>query len=330
MNRSPRHPRIDIHRSVSVVSQELKEGTGRSLFGNPLVLPAPDGGYVHHSQVGETRLGKVQFGPEGLDIEVGSHDVGEYAKRKLCCQREMHTQTLQNACMTEEPFDDRPEAAKRLEQARKARGFATAKDATEYFGWNYVSYTQHESGDRGLSRAASKYADGLRVSVAWLQFGEGKGPDGQTIAPEPARVALVPGRELISSSQKMPVYAAAMGGDGHIIISFEQIDEIKRPAELENVKGGYGLLIKGSSMVPALWEGDMALVNPHLPPAREFNHIFYHEPPNSAEVEAIVKQLDGWNDREWTLTQWQPHRTWKESRQVWRVCHRVVGKYDRR
>jgi len=231
--------------------------------------------------------------------------------------------------MTTEAFDDRPEPAKRLEEARLARGFKEAKEATTFFGWNYVSYTQHESGLRGLSRAAKTYAEGYRVSEGWLLTGEGKGPDGTLIAPTAEKVSIVPGSDLVST-QKMPVYAAAMGGDGHIIVSFDQIDEIKRPAELENVKGGYGLLIKGTSMVPALWEGDMALVNPHLAPAREFNHIFYHEPPNSSEVEAIVKQLDNWNDRDWTLTQWNPHRTWKESRQVWRVCHRVVGKYDRR
>lgn len=231
--------------------------------------------------------------------------------------------------MTNEEFDDRPGQAKRLEEARLARGFAKAKDATNYFGWNYVTYTQHESGERGISRAVGKYAQGYRVSEGWLLTGEGKGPEGDVILPDRETVSLVPGRELISAT-RMPVYAAAMGGDGHIIVSFDQIDEIKRPAELENVKGGYGLLIKGSSMVPALWEGDMALVNPHLPPAREFNHIFYHEPPHSSDVEAMVKQLDSWNDRDWTLTQWNPKNTWKESRQVWRVCHRVVGKYDRR
>ena len=241
----------------------------------------------------------------------------------------MHIETLQNASMPKTDFDDRPEPAKRLEQARIARGFKDAKDATNYFGWNYVTYTQHESGARGITRMSGAYAEGYRVSEGWLLTGEGKGPDGTIIAPAPAKVSIVPGTELVTA-QKMPVYAAAMGGDGHIVVSFDQIDEIKRPAELENVRGGYGLLIKGSSMVPALWEGDMALVNPHLPPAREFNHIFYHEPPHSAEVEAIVKQLDNWNDREWTLTQWNPAKTWKESRQIWQVCHRVVGKYDRR
>jgi phage repressor protein C with HTH and peptisase S24 domain len=225
--------------------------------------------------------------------------------------------------------DDRPDAAKRLEQARIARGFDTAKDAARFFGWPYITYAQHESGERGLTRAASKYAQGLRVSEGWLLLGEGQGPDGEIIAPPKPVVQLVPGADLVSR-QKMPVYAAAQGGDGHIIVSFEQIDEVKRPAELENVKGGYGLLIKGVSMVPALWEGDMALVNPHLPPARQKNVILYHTPPNGGEVEAIVKQLNNWTDREWFLQQYNPPLEFKEYRQEWPICHRVVGKYDGR
>lgn len=88
----------------------------------------------------------------------------------------MHTDSVQNAAMTQ---DLRPDAAKRLEQARIARGFKTARDAADYFGWKYVSYTQHESGERGLSRAASQYAKAFRVSAGWLLTGEGKSPDGE-------------------------------------------------------------------------------------------------------------------------------------------------------
>lgn len=72
--------------------------------------------------------------------------------------------------------DDRPDAAKRLEQARLARGFETAKDAARYFGWTYESYIQHENGTRGLSRAAGRYAKSLKVSEGWLLTGEGQGP----------------------------------------------------------------------------------------------------------------------------------------------------------
>src|SRR5690606_18709026 len=114
----------------------------------------------------------------------------------------------------------------------------------------------------------------LGTTASWLLTGDGPAPEG---APAPAKptTSLIPGHELLGTGT-MPVYAAAMGGDGHVIVSFDEIDRVKRPAELENVKGGYGLLIKGTSMVPALNEGDTALVNPHLPPARGANVILYH------------------------------------------------------
>lgn len=75
-------------------------------------------------------------------------------------------------------FDDRPDFAKRLEKARIARGFLTAKDAARRHGWVYETYIQHEQGIRGISRAASKYAKAFKVSEAWLLTGEGPGITG--------------------------------------------------------------------------------------------------------------------------------------------------------
>lgn len=72
-------------------------------------------------------------------------------------------------------YDDRPDFAKRLEKARKDRGFRTPKDAARFFDWSYETYIQHEQGIRGISRAASKYAKAFRVSEAWLLTGESIG-----------------------------------------------------------------------------------------------------------------------------------------------------------
>jgi hypothetical protein len=72
--------------------------------------------------------------------------------------------------------EERPAPAIRLEAARRARGFEDAKSACRYFGWVYDSYIQHERGERGLSRSASRYATAFRVSVGWLLNGEGEGP----------------------------------------------------------------------------------------------------------------------------------------------------------
>lgn len=72
--------------------------------------------------------------------------------------------------------DNRPDSAKRLEQARIAAGFADAKSAATFFGWKYDTYAQHENGTRGINRAADRYARALKVSLAWLLTSEGKGP----------------------------------------------------------------------------------------------------------------------------------------------------------
>ena len=68
----------------------------------------------------------------------------------------------------------KPDWAQRLEEARKRRGFETAKDAARFFGWSYASYAQHENGTRGIVRTAAKYAKAFRVSEAWLLTGEGE------------------------------------------------------------------------------------------------------------------------------------------------------------
>lgn len=96
-------------------------------------------------------------------------------------------------------FDDRPEPAKRLEQARIARGFNDAKKAATYFGWKYDTYAQHENGTRGIVRAVKSYARAYRVSEGWLLTGEGAGP-GET-AQEVATVTDVPRISWVSAGQ---------------------------------------------------------------------------------------------------------------------------------
>lgn len=142
---------------------------------------------------------------------------------------------------------------------------------------------------------------------------------------------VVPGSNLVGQ-RDFPVYAAAQGGDGHQIITFEAIDYVKRPAILEHVSDGYGIYVVGESMVPAFESGDMALVNPRLPPARDRNVVLYHTPPSEAggEVEAIIKRLVGMNDRDWSLMQWNPKHEFVEARADWPICHRIVGKYEAR
>ena len=128
-----------------------------------------------------------------------------------------------------------------------------------------------------------------------------------------------PNRSLI------PVYSAARGGAGHVIIDHTPIEDAVPPEELLHVRGAYGILIVGESMVPAYKPGDIAWINPHKHPERETDVVLYHVPPNG-EAEAIIKTLVSFSDREWKLRQYQPALDFSESRIDWPVCHRIVGK----
>jgi len=137
--------------------------------------------------------------------------------------------------------------------------------------------------------------------------------------------------EIIDSPQApirtslVPIYSAAEGGKGHIIIDLNPIEEVRPPDELIRVRDAYGILIVGESMVPAYRPGDVAWVNPHKPIERDTDVVLYHVPPHG-EAEAIIKTLIGMSNREWKLRQYQPPRDFTESRADWTVCHRIVGK----
>ncbi|WP_119271514.1 LexA family transcriptional regulator [Taklimakanibacter deserti] len=123
----------------------------------------------------------------------------------------------------------------------------------------------------------------------------------------------------------VPIYSAAQGGKGHIIIDLNPIEEVRPPDELIRVRDAYGILIVGESMVPAYRPGDVAWVNPHKPIERDTDVVLYHVPPHG-EAEAIIKTLIGMSNLEWKLRQYQPPRDFTESRADWTVCHRIVGK----
>lgn len=219
----------------------------------------------------------------------------------------------------------------RIRYARTAKGL-TQQDVADFLKINRVSVSTWENNQtRPEAAKIPALCEFLGITESWLLSRSGDDPEPikRDRATPTQRVKIIPGTELVGV-EKMPVFAAAQGGDGHVIVTFDAVDYVKRPAELESVRGGYGLLIAGESMVPAFRAGDMALVNPHLPPSREKNVILYHTPPHGGDVEAIVKQLNGWNDREWLLQQWNPMREFTEFRQEWPICHRVVGRYDAR
>lgn len=61
----------------------------------------------------------------------------------------------------------------RLKLARKEAGFADASDAARALDIPVPTYSAHENGRKGLSRAGERYARFFGVSLEWLMTGKG-------------------------------------------------------------------------------------------------------------------------------------------------------------
>ncbi len=242
--------------------------------------------------------------------------------------------------------------ADRLRRARAAAGYATAAEAAGRFGWNENTYKSHENGQRNLKPdVAERYAGALQVSPAWIQFGA-MGESGGPVRNVPDAAAgfsdeVSGGRDLAESrssevdlarprmdglvgDRDLPVFGSALGGpDGEMLVSFEPIEWVRRPAPLEGVKGGFGFYMIGESMSPAFEPGDMVLCHPTKPPFSGQDVLVIRQCDGGGQ-HALVKRLvrmDGGGVR---LRQYSPPDEFDVPREDLVSIHLVVGKYSRR
>lgn len=131
-----------------------------------------------------------------------------------------------------------------------------------------------------------------------------------------------------SSKKDLPVFSSAEGGPGGIIFSPEPIDYVSRPEPLANVKAGYAMYVVGESMSPAFEQGDLLLINPHLPFRPGYDVLIYRV--DHGQNEAVVKRLRKATAEQWQLEQFNPAKTLTLPRGLWPICHVIVGKYSRR
>jgi phage repressor protein C with HTH and peptisase S24 domain len=236
-------------------------------------------------------------------------------------------------------FDDRPDPAKRLEKARLARLFETARAAVDYFGWNYDTYIQHERGERGLTRAAVKYGKAFKVSPAWLLTGEGQGPDGagtvlqEEIAepelPRPSGGFPINPHEIPRRGDAlMPVLGLAIGGDdGRFYFNGETVGWTRVPAQLENIANAYGLYVAGDSMVPRYKPGEVVHVNPYKPPVPGKDDVIVQlKPIGDEQPEGFIKEFRGYRGNRLVLWQHNPPQEIEFPRQLVLSVHTIVGR----
>jgi len=215
----------------------------------------------------------------------------------------------------------------KVRAARVSKGLSQQQLA-DAVGTSQATIDKIERGESLTSRTLPKIATVLAVDIADL---DDSFSPGAVILSKP-RAVIVPGNELVGEKD-FPVYAAVEGGNGTMILSAEAIDYVRRPEPLKMVRNGYGVLVINTSMIPAYEPGDMALVNPVLPPLPDTDVILYSDNENG-EVHGAIKRLLKYNRENWFLRQWNPpegeNMDFQWDRLVWQTSHRVVGKYARR
>jgi SOS-response transcriptional repressor LexA len=147
-------------------------------------------------------------------------------------------------------------AANRLKQAREAKGFETAAEASRRFGWNASTYQQHENETRSITMKSAKvYSEMLGVTPEWIMFG------------------------TESSRASVPVMGHVAAGSEIFTATSGELDRIEPPpgARSEAV----AVIVRGDSMFPRYFSGDILIYDEHMPPR------------HADGQECVVQMLDG-------------------------------------
>lgn len=202
-----------------------------------------------------------------------------------------------------------------LKTLRISKGW-THDEAADAMGISRGSFIKLERGERKLHQdtlaRAAKAFDVSREAIL---------ADDLKTAPAP----------IFMGERDLKVFAAAEGGPGEMVVSTEPIELVPRPWYLRSVRDGFAVLVVGESMVPAFDPGDIAVVNPRLPPLRGKDVILVRAEEHG-EFRATIKRLVSWTPTHWNLLQFNPAKGEKAEfslpRREWPKALRVVGKYS--
>jgi transcriptional regulator with XRE-family HTH domain len=199
---------------------------------------------------------------------------------------------------------------------RKERGLSQEQLARRV-GVRQNTIAAIESGLTKKSKYLPDIARVLEVPLFDLDAGEGA-----------HRTPTIPGADLVGA-RDLPLYATVEAGEGAVVMSSDPVDEVRRPAPLATVKGAYGVIVSGESMVPALRPGDTALIHPHLPPKVEDICLFISE--KNGEFVATIKEYVGQTKDHWRVKRYKPEeKEFTLRKSEWQTCHVSVGRYSRR
>lgn len=202
---------------------------------------------------------------------------------------------------------------------------AFIREARERQGWSQTELAiRAETDQQTIDRLERRITKSSRALPRILEaLGAGPAVSGGLSLPAPL-VPITP----VRSAGRFPIYGAAQGGDGNLVMSFDPVDYVAVPGPLANVKNAYGMYVVGDSMSPAFEPGDVALVHPHQPARGNDDVVLYRA--MHGQTHLIIKRLLRSTAENWTLRQFNPAMDFDVARSDWSGCHLIVGKYSRR
>lgn len=220
-------------------------------------------------------------------------------------------------------------AGKIIRDARKERGWSQAELA-QRVGVSQPAIMKIEKGETTKSKHFPKIAQVLNLELADLDpaLSPGSSSTGTQLTstmkkPQVERLK----QEQIIGADNLPVFSLAEGGPGALVLSNQPFRTVKRPHNLQTVEDAFGVLIVGDSMFPEYREGDIAYVDPHIPPRVGDACLFQSD--KDGTVEAVIKYLDksGHHSPDlWHVKQQNPEKRYTLKKEDWQKCYVLVGK----
>jgi phage repressor protein C with HTH and peptisase S24 domain len=224
---------------------------------------------------------------------------------------------------------------RRIGQAIELRG-SNQSAVAKHFGITQSAVNQWIAKDKAPRvERLEALARLLRINIAWLLTGQGKAADDLDVISEPSTglsidtppyksEVVFAGSRRGSTVRDLPVYGAAEGGGGVMILDNDPIEYVERPVELADVKGAYAVYVVNDSMFPAYEPGDKVHVHPGKPIAPGKDVLFMREEKDGTR-HALIKRLVRVSEKSWKVRQFNPDSTFELSRKIWQRAYRIVG-----
>ncbi|WP_366555438.1 XRE family transcriptional regulator [Aquibaculum sediminis] len=207
--------------------------------------------------------------------------------------------------------------AQTLRRWRRSAGLSQPQLAAR-LGVSQQAVQQLEAGSIRNPRYLLRLAEVMGADPKALA--EGRYQPAATEAAEPlAGGALLNARDL-------PVFASAQAGPDGMVVTFDPIEWIQRPAPLATVRDAFAMYVVNDSMEPRYRQGDLLLIHPQRPvrPGRDVLVIVAAE---DGEHRAWVKELVSLDAGRLRLRQLNPAQEFEIARSQVNDLHLVVGVY---